>query len=219
MLCLRKDSREWLDEVDAMRNRYGWAFIDAEPLSEDDEPQVKAARDPDAPQPKKTAKQMQKKELLAHCNALSRKLDRQDEAISLLKKNKDVDTECTECFNEEGFSYRELYHEASEDLKVERNKRGSCELQIKDFLEDIFLMKSDISDLKNQAKIDAVKMNAKIEECKKLEATNGTYLSVLFPQRTSVAAGIAGAYRADSISMMGGARPMTPGAFGGSPPD
>ena len=80
-------------------------------------------------------------------------------------------------------------------------------------------MKSDISDLKNQAKIDAVKMNAKIEECKKLEATNGTYLSVLFPQRTSVAAGIAGAYRADSISMMGGARPMTPGAFGGSPPD
>ena len=219
MLCLRKDSREWLDEVDAMRNRYGWAFIDAEPLSEDDEPQVKAARDPDAPQPKKTAKQMQKKEVLAHCNALSRKLDRQDEAISLLKKNKDVDTECTECFNEEGFSYRELYHEASEDLKVERNKRESCELQNKAFQADIIQQKSDNSELKNQAKIGVVKMDAKIEECRKLEATNAIYQSVLFRNQTSVAAGAAGAYRTDSISMMGGARTLTPGAFGGSPPD
>ena len=162
---------------------------------------------------------MARKELIAHCNSLVKKVARKQLTIEDLRKKKGVPNtaalgECKHCK-----VYEDRYTDAIKDAHMEEQKyRGEIEDledQIKGLQKDNVTLQNEKTKLENEAKIEAVKMKGVNDQLAKAETQSLFYQTRLFPVATPTHAG----HRHDSISMAGGGGNPgpSPAHFTGSP--
>ena len=163
---------------------------------------------------------MTKKELIAQCNSLVKKVARKQLAIEDLRKKKGVPNtadlgECKHCK-----VYEERYTDAIDDARQDKeDSRGQIE-DLEDETEklkkDIVKLENEKTRLENEAKIEVVRMKAVEDQLAKAEAQCVFYQGRLFPVQTPAH----GATHGASVSMAGGGnRGLSPAAFFASPPE
>jgi hypothetical protein len=163
---------------------------------------------------------MKKKELIAHCTTIAKKVARKQLTIEDLKKKKGIPMQdCADCEAKniqwnEMISKQGLQRRTAENSRVqliveqdERNAKNT---------EDLKKLQDEIVQLKNAAKIEEVKMEALTKSLGKVEEEVKFYKGRLFPDHTPAH----GATHAASVSMIGGGgnRVPSPAAFFTSPP-
>ena len=162
---------------------------------------------------------MTKKELIAHCNSLVKKVARKQLTIEDLKKKKGSSNtaalgDCKHCK-----VYEERYTNAIAEARTEAEKHlgetEDLEDQIKGLKKDIVTLENGKTKLENEAKVEAVRMKAVEDQLAKAEAQSLFYQSRLFPGATPTH----GAAHGASVSMAGGGgnRVPSPAAFFASP--
>jgi len=191
-----------------------------EPSNEEEPEAASIAGPPDASQPKKEPKDMIKKELIAYCTTLIKKVARKQLSIHDLKKKKGVaNTACEECkviteryedkLQRCNANYLEYKDEHISDYRklVEENTK---------LTEDIKKLKDENVEIKHDAAIEKVKMEGVSKTLTDARDEVKFYKSRLFPDHTPAH----GANHAASISMAGGGgnRGASPAAFIMSPP-
>ena len=170
---------------------------------------------------KKDLKHMGKKELIAHCTTIGKKLARKQLTIEELKKKKCIQMQdCADCEAKniqwnDMISKRSLeranYEAARVELMEEQDERNAKNA------EDLKKLQNEIVELKNEAKIEKVKMEAVTQNLGKAEDEVKFYKGRLFRDDTPAH----GATHAASVSMLGGGgnRGASPAAFITSPQD
>ena len=164
---------------------------------------------------------MTKKELIAHCNSLVKKVARKQLTIEDLRKKKGVPNtadlgECKHCK-----VYEERYTAAiDESLNEEEKYRGEIEDledQHEKLKKDNVTLQNEKTRLENEAKIEVVRKKAVEDQLAKAEAQCVFYQGRLFPLQTPAH----GATHAASVSMAGGGgnRVPSPAGFFASPPE
>ena len=159
---------------------------------------------PRASQPKKESKDMTKKELMAHCNTLLRKVARKQITIAELRKKKGITKEdCAECIVKDKL-HKDLLDRAKdatlEDKEIRDGLVEKHEAQISKLTEKIIELQNKNRELQSQLDIEKIKMVAKVEALEKVEISCEFYKGRLFQDRTPTHAG----HHAASVSMMGG---------------
>ena len=147
---------------------------------------------------------MTKKDLIAHCITLGKKLARKQITIEDLRKKKGVRMhDCADC-KEKDRVYKDQLTEANADhLTAEEIRNGVIEeheARNSQLAEDLIEVEKKIIELKHEAEIDRIKMESKVKELAKVEKEKEFYKNRLFPDHTPTQA----ATHAASISMMGG---------------
>ena len=164
---------------------------------------------------------MTKKELIAHCNSLVKKVARKQLTIEDLKKKKGSSNtaalgDCKHCK-----VYEERYTNAIAEARTEAEKHlgetEDLEDQIKGLKKDIVTLENGKTKLENEAKVEAVRMKAVEDQLAKAEAQSLFYQSRLFPGATPTH----GAAHGASVSMAGGGGNRVPSPAGrfASPPE
>ena len=95
----------------------------------------------------------------------------------------------------------EAIAESRQDEEIQEGVIKKHEARNTKLTEDLIKLGNENKELKNEAKIYKVILEAKVTENVKLEETNAFYQSRLFPTLTSAPAAT---HRQDSVSMMGG---------------
>ena len=122
-------------------NTWGWSTILEEPSYEEEQEEETSVAPPGAPRPKKELKEMTKKELIAHCNSLVKKVARKQITIEDLRKKKGVPNtaslgECKQCKVLEGRYTDVIYENRMKDEKY-RDESENLEDQIEGLKKDI----------------------------------------------------------------------------------
>ena len=154
------------------------------------------------------------------CAVLLRRVARHKDRIAELRKKKDVKT--TECFECVAVEERcKCMHEKEIDERREEadNLRGIIKNltdKTSKFQDEVTKLQFETLNLKNEAKIDKVRMDAKVEEITRLDTQNTFYQSRIFASQNTAHVATP---RQDSISMMGGVgnRGFSPAAYTPSP--
>jgi len=169
---------------------------------------------------KKDLKDMGKKELIAHCTTIGKKLARKQLTIEELKKKKCIQMQyCADCETkniewnkliDEHNRHRRQYEKDRDKLMEDQEERNAKNA------EDLKKLEDKIVKLENEAKIEEVKMKALSDNLGKAEDEVKFYKGRLFPDHTPAH----GATHAASVSMAGGGgnRVPSPAAFFTSPP-
>ena len=97
--------------------------------------------------------------------------------------------------------HQEAIAESRQDEEIQEGVIQKHEARNTKLTEDLIKLGNENKELKNEAKIYKVILEAKVTENVKLEETNAFYQSRLFPTLTSAPAAT---HRQDSVSMMGG---------------
>jgi hypothetical protein len=168
---------------------------------------------------KKDLKDMGKKELIAHCTTIAKKLARKQLAIEDLKKKKGIQMrDCADC-EAKNIQWNDLISEHNLERGDAENARDKLmedqeERNAKN-AEDLKKLEDKIVKLENEAKIEEVKMKALSDNLGKAEDEVKFYKGRLFPDHTPAH----GATHAASVSMAGGGgnRVPSPAAFFTSP--
>ena len=162
---------------------------------------------------------MARKELIAHCNSLVKKVARKQLTIEDLRKKKGVPNtaalgECKHCKVYED-RYTDAIAEARNEEEDLKGEIEDLEDQIKGLQKDNVTLQNEKTRLENEAKIEAVKMKGVNDQLVKAETQSLFYQTRLFPVATPTHAG----HRHDSISMAGGGGNPgpSPAHFTGSP--
>ena len=200
-------------------NTWGWSTILEEPSYEEEQEEETSVAPPGAPRPKKELKEMTKKELIAHCNSLVKKVARKQITIEDLRKKKGVRNtaslgECKQCKVLEGRYTDVIYENRMKDEKY-RGEIENLEDQIEGLKKDIAKLENEKTKLVNDALIEAVKLKGVNDLLVKAETQSLFYQTQLFPVKTPSNA----AQHTASVSMMGGGgnRGLSPAAFMTSP--
>ena len=164
---------------------------------------------------------MTKKELIAQCNSLVKKVARKQLAIEDLRKKKGVpNTACAECKVKDQVYQDKLTSVIDEAVNDEEKYRGEIEDledQIEKLKKDNVTLQNEKTGLENEAKIEVVRMKAVNDQLTEAKAQSLFYQARLFPVQTPAH----GATYAASISMAGGGgnRVASPAGFFASPPE
>ena len=200
-------------------NTWGWSTILEEPSYEEEQEEETSVAPPGAPRPKKKLEDMLKKELIAHCNSLVKKVARNQIAIEALRKKKGVPNtaslgECKQCKVLEGRYTDVIYENRMKDEKY-RDESENYEDEIEGLKKDIAKLQNEKTKLENEALIEVVRLKALNDQLVKSEALSLFYQSQLFQVKTPSNA----AQHTASVSMAGGGgnRGLSPAAFMTSP--
>ena len=162
---------------------------------------------------------MTKKELIAHCNSLVKKVARKQLTIEDLRKKKGVPNtadlgECKHCKVYEE-RYTAAIDEAGQDEEKYRGQIEDLEDQNRELKKDIVKLENEQTRLENEAKIEVVRKKAVEDQLAKAEAQCVFYQARLFPVQTPGH----GAPQVGSVSMAGGGgnRVPSPAGFLASP--
>ena len=159
---------------------------------------------PHASQPKKEPKDMTKKDLVAHCNTLLRKVARKQITIAELKKKKGITKEdCAECIVKDQLN-KDLLDRAKdarlEDKEIRDGLVVEHEAKNSKLTEKNNELQNKNRELQSQLDIEKIKMAAKVEALEKVEISCEFYKGRLFKDYSPTHAG----HHAASVSMMGG---------------
>ena len=146
---------------------------------------------------------MTKKDLVAHCNTLIRKVARKQITIAELRKKKGMPIQdCAECRVKIKL-HKDLLDRAKdatlEDKEIRDGLVEKHEAQISKLTEKIIELQNKNRELQSQQDIEKIKMAAKVDALEKVEISCEFFKGRLFQDRTPTHAG----HHAASVSMMG----------------